>query len=239
MHDGQVVLRRERAHHALRQIEHGPDLRHAGPVEVRHRLEAADPPLEQQTHQERLDGVVIVVAERHLGKALLQQRLIQRPAAHLGAQRAGIVFLPVLEDDRPDLRLHAGIRHAEALTQACDRREIHAAEAHVDRDGREVIGIGHIFPQRRQKRQQRQRILAAGHADGDAVARLDHPVILDAAAHESHHSLHANSSVFSKNCPLSICEYPGEKRSIREFFRRKMKFPNFVLDSRFFLWYKE
>ena len=117
VHDGQVVLRRERAHHALCQIEHGADLRHAGPIEVRHRLEAADPSLEQQAHQERLDGVVIVVAERHLGKALLQQRLIQRPAAHLGAQRAGIGLFALLEHDSADLGLFYVLGHVQFLAQ--------------------------------------------------------------------------------------------------------------------------
>ena len=73
----------------------------------------------------------------------------------------------------------------------------HAVEAHARRarlnghgDDPERLGIKAAQPRERGERE--ERILAAGDADGDGIARLDHVVILDAAAHEAQNFLHGS-----------------------------------------------
>ena len=85
MHDRKLLFGSKIAHHAFRQIQHRPDLRYAAAVEIGHGLEAAQTALKQQTHQERLHCVVIVMPQRNLMKALLQQCLIQCAAPHFCA----------------------------------------------------------------------------------------------------------------------------------------------------------
>ena len=190
MHDRQPLTRSEIAHHALGQIEHRPDLRDARAVEVCHGLEAAQPPLEEQAHQERLDRVVIVVPQRDLGKAQPQKLLIQRAAPHLGAHGAGIFLPAIVENDRPDLSLDRVEGHVQPLTKRRHARKIHAGQSHVDRDGRQLERLRVILAKRRQQHQQRQRVLPAGNAHGDPVVRLDHVIIVGAAPHKTHQLLH-------------------------------------------------
>ena len=225
MHNGKPLLLCEIAHHLFRQVEHGADLRHAGAVEIRHGLKAAQPAFKKQAHQEGLHGVVMMMPQRDLFEALLQKRLIQRPAAHLCAHGAGILFLPVVKNHRADLRDDTAVRHAETAAVFLHRAEIHARQPHVDGNGRQLVGPRIVFPQRRQQRQKRQRILAAGNADGDLIVGLYHAVVVNAAPHQTHHSLHlARSPHKSVFCLLSISEKTGEKQRIREFSRRKMNF---------------
>ena len=141
MHDRQPLLLCEAAHHALRQIEQRADLRHPRAVEVGHGLEAAQPSLEQQAHQERLYRVIVVMPERDLGKALIRQRLVQRAPAHFGAHGAGVFLLAVVKDDRPDLRFDDPERHLQFLAQRADRGKVHPLQPHVDRDRRQLIGL--------------------------------------------------------------------------------------------------
>ena len=186
---GELLLRGKAAHHPFGQVEHRADLRHAHAVEIGHGLEAAQPSLKDQAHQERLHRIVVVVAEGDLGKALLRQGFIQCPAAHLRAHRAGIFLLAIVKNDRPDLRLHLRERHVQLFAQRRDGRKVHP-KPHVDRDRRQLKRLRIVFAQRRQQRQERQRVLPARHAHGDFIVRRDHAVVVRAAPHQSHQSLH-------------------------------------------------
>ena len=50
--------------------------------------------------------------------------------------------------------------------------------------------LGTVFPHLRQQVQKRQRVLSARNADRDAVALLDHMIVLNAAAKLPHQFLH-------------------------------------------------
>ena len=78
----------------LPAVQQGADLGDAGAVQVRHRLEARRCALEQQVHQQSLDGVVIVVAQGDLVAARGERRGVQRAFAHFGAGvKASIIFV--------------------------------------------------------------------------------------------------------------------------------------------------
>ena len=135
-----------------------------------------------------------------LGIAQLRQRLVQRAAPHFRAHGAGILLLAVVKNNGADLGLDDVERDAQALTIFRDGRKIHPLQTHVDGDGRQLIGTRIVFPHGRQQSQQGQRVLAAGHADGNPVVGGDHTVVVGAPPHQSHHSLH-NQHPF---CPKFI-----------------------------------
>ena len=125
------------------------------------------------------------MAERELCDATRAERGTQRAAAHLGAQGAGIVLLAHVEHDLFDVRFQAGVRHAKRFAQLCHRREIHAVEPELDRDGLERKRLRIVPAQLVERHEQHERILAARDADGDGVARRDHVIILHAPAHQT------------------------------------------------------
>ena len=135
----------------LADVEHGPDLRDAGAAEVGHGLKAADAALVEKAHKEGLDRVVKVVAEGDLVAAKRKQHVVERAAAHLRAHRAGVPFVPVVEDDGADLGLFDLIRHLQLLAQRRHRREIHPRQPHVDRDGLQLVMRRIVPPQRGQQ----------------------------------------------------------------------------------------
>ena len=153
------------------------------------RLEAADPALVNQTHEKGFHGIVIVVAQGKLMKALIHQRLIQRAPAHFGAHRAGVLFLPIVEDNGADLRFHNGIGHIQFFAQLRDFRIIHA-KAHIDGDCLQLEILIMIAPQRRQKLQKHQRILSSGDAYGDFISVFDHGIVFHAPANQADKFLH-------------------------------------------------
>ena len=190
MHNRQVFARGKVLHRLLADIEHRADLRHARAAQIRHGLEAADAPLVEQAHQKRLHRVVVVVAQRDLFVTARDDQLVERPAAHLCAHRAGVLLLTEVKDDGADLGALAHVRYLQLFTQRRDRRKIHPAQAHVDGERLEREGLGVIPAQRSERHEQRQRILAARYADGNFIACVNHMVIVDAPAHQAHHSLH-------------------------------------------------
>ena len=151
MDDGQLVFFCKMRNGLFADIEHGPDLRDAGAAEIGHGLKAADAALIQKAHEECFDRVVKVVPKRNFVAAQLQKHVVQRAAAHFRAHRAGIFFVPVIEDDRADLRLFDLIRHVQLRAQLRHRGKIHARQAHVDGDGLQLIRDGIIPPQRGQQ----------------------------------------------------------------------------------------
>ena len=105
------------------RVDQRPDLRDAGAVEEGHGPKAAQPPLEEQGQQEGLHRVVKVVAERELGDPARADRVVERAAAHLRAQRAGVVLLPHVEDDLLDVGLAAGVGDAQRGAELRHRRD--------------------------------------------------------------------------------------------------------------------
>ena len=144
-----------------RQIQQRPDERDSSAVKKGYRLEAGDAALIKQRKHIGLHHVVKVVAERDLFAAGGLRGFVQRATAHLGAQRAGVLLLADIEDDRANLGRDADIFHAQLVAQRLDRREIHLRVAHLERDGHDLEFLGVKCPQLRQRDEQRERILAA------------------------------------------------------------------------------
>ena len=149
--DGQLVFFRKMRDGLFAYVEHGPDLRDAGAAEIRYGLKAADAALVKKAHEKRFDGIVKVMAQRDLVAAQFQQHIVQRAPAHFCAHGAGVLLVPVLENDRADLRLFDLIWHVQLRAQLRHRGKIHARQAHVDGDGLQLIRDGIIPPQRGQQ----------------------------------------------------------------------------------------
>ena len=117
MDDGELFPRGKARYGLFADVEHRADLRDAGAAEIRDRLEAGDAALVEQAHEERLDRVVIVVAQGNFIVALLAHQVVQRAAAHLCAHGAGVLLLAIVENDRADLRLLHKIGHVQPRAQ--------------------------------------------------------------------------------------------------------------------------
>ena len=163
-------------------VQQRPDLGHAGAVQIRYRLEAADAALEQQVHQQRLHRVVIVMAQGDLVDAPLRQGGVQAAPPQLGTQRAGVLFPALLKEDLIHRHLDPGIGHLQRLTQLCHAAEVHAGHPHLQSDGLHREGNGIELPQPRQRRQRQQAVLSAADAHRHTVSRLDHMIVLHTPA---------------------------------------------------------
>ena len=141
-----------------------------------------------------------MVAERDLFAARGLCGLVQRAAAHLGAQRTGVFLLADVEDDRADLGRNADVLDAQLVAQRPDGGKVHLRVAHLERDRDDLELLRIERAQLCQRDQQRERVLAAGHADRDAVAVLDHMVMVHRAADVREHFLHGLCLVFLCFC---------------------------------------
>ena len=177
----------------LLAVQQGPYLGDIRPIQICHRLEAADAALKQQVHQKRLHRVVVVVAQRDLADAPLCQSGVQAPPPQLGAQGAGVLLLSLPEHDVVHRHRDADVGHVQLLAVVRHRREVHVRHPRLQRDGLHLKRLGVERPQPRQRRQRQQTVLAAGHADGHRLPRLDHVVVLHTAADKPQYMLHTAS----------------------------------------------
>ena len=69
-----------------------------------------------------------------------------------------------------------------------DTRKIHTLKAHIHGDGNHLKGIWVKAAHFGKRTKEREGILAARNANGNAVARLDHIIVLARAAHVAQHS---------------------------------------------------
>ena len=176
-------------HRLFMDIKHGADLGNAGAVQVGYRLEAADPALIDERHQEGFHRVIVVVAQRQLVAAPVKQGLIEGAAAHLGAHGAGIFFLSVVKNNGADFGFYHGVGHLQLFAQGFYPAVVHP-QAHIDGDGLQGKGFVVVAPQGGQEFQQHQRILAPGNTYGNFISIFNHIVIFHAPANQAHQSLH-------------------------------------------------
>ena len=162
-------------------IKHGPDLGNARAVQVGHRLKAANAALIDETHQEGLHGVIIMVPQGQLIESLRHQRLIQSAPAHFGAHGAGVLLLAIVKNNGADFRLDHGIRDLQFPAHFGDAAVIHA-KAHINGNGLQLKTFIMVLPQGRQKLQQHQGILAAGNTYGNFISVFNHRVVFHAPA---------------------------------------------------------
>ena len=161
-----------------------------------------------------------MVAERELIQVPLTQDVVERAAAHLRAQRAGVILLAHIEDDLLDISFDAGVRYIELPAQLAHGREVHALEAQLYRHGLKLERLRVIFSQAVQRKEQDHAVLPAGHADSHAVARLYHAVIVHGAADGSGKVTQCVSHGFSPSAKQKIefrfQQHSGEIQSICE-----------------------
>ena len=155
----------------LPAVQQGADLGDAGAVQVRHRLEAADAPLEQQVHQQRLDGVVIVVAQGDFPDAQVRKGRVQAAPPQLGAQGAGVLLPPLLKHNIVHRHRDADVRHVQLFAVIRHRLKAHARHPRLQRDGLHLKRLGVEFPQPRQRRQRQQEVQ---HSQGQHCLPLRH-----------------------------------------------------------------
>ena len=166
----------------LPAVQQRADLGDARAVQIRHRLEAADAPLEEQIHQQRFDGIVVVMPQCDLVDPPLRQRRIQAAPPQLGAEGAGVLFFALFKYDLVYRHMDAGVRDLQLPAQLRHGVKAHARRAGLQRDGLQLKGDGIEVPQPGQSRQGQQAVLAAGDAHGHLVPGLDHVIVLHAAA---------------------------------------------------------
>ena len=145
-----------------------------------------------------------MVTERELVQVPLTQDVIERAAAHLRAQRAGVILLAHIKDDLLDISFDAGVRYIEFLAQLAHGREVHALEAQLYRHGLKLERLRVRLPQAVEREEQDHAVLPAGHADSHAVARLYHAVIVHGAADSSGKVTQCVSHGFSPSAKQKI-----------------------------------
>ena len=131
-----------------------------------------------------------MVAQGDLVQAQPVQLCAQGAPAELGAQGAGILLLPVDEDDLVDGHADQVVGHLQLLAQPGDGGKVHARRAAVDGDRRHLEPLGVEAAQLRQGGQGEHGVLAAAHAHGHRVAALNHVVIFHAPADQGQDMLH-------------------------------------------------
>ncbi len=146
--------------------------------------------------------------ERDLVAAAFHRRIVQSSPPQLRAECAGTAFVAVLKDDFSDVRMDHGKVHADPLRKGLDPRGVHRLEPQIEHYGADLkIRIGKALIQLHRFHKQ-QGILAAGNADADLVAVLDHMVTFirsaDAAKNSLHPSVSASPAVSGRRSAVSI-----------------------------------
>ena len=191
-HDGEARLLHGSAHLLLGGEEERPDEGQAPVGQLRHRRKAADAALPPEIHVKGLDGVVEVMAQRHLVAAQLFGGGMESAPAQIGAERAGIFLLSVVEDDGADEGAAHLVGHTVLPEKGFQRGVVHrlAPELGVEGDGCHLKGKAEVLPQLRKAHRQGYAVLAARNAHEDAVAGGKHLILLDGFAHQAAEPLH-------------------------------------------------
>ena len=146
----------------------------------------------KQIHYKSLHRIVIMVPQCNFVAAELLGRIVQRSAAHPGAQAAGIGFFSGLEHNRPNFRFQYMIRHSHTLAHLPDRPIVGALPIPpwIQCDANQLKWNADKFLQSSQSSRQRNRILSAADSHSNPIARFNHPVFLNGFAHIPHNPLH-------------------------------------------------
>ena len=112
--------------------------------------------------------------------------------AQIGAERAGIFLLSVVEDDGADEGAAHLVGHTVLPEKGFQRGVVHrlAPELGVEGDGCHLKGKAEVLPQLRKAHRQGYAVLAARNAHEDAVAGGKHLILLDGFAHQAAEPLH-------------------------------------------------
>ena len=165
------------------EIDHGADQPHLGAVVPEFGLEAAEASVAQQIHQAGFDDVVEIVPERQLVAAGLLGGGVEDAAAQVGAEAAGRFFPLDVEDVFDRVGDHVQ-RHFQRVAEILQRRGVPCAVGHVDAESLQVVFDRAVGLDEFEDVEQQQAVLAAGNADGDAVAGRDHVVPVNGSSRQ-------------------------------------------------------
>lgn len=126
-----------------------------------------------------------MVTEGELVASARFERVVQSPAPHFGAERAGVFLLPDVENDLADIGLHARIGNSDTAAKLRDRRIVHFTVAKLDCDGFEIEALRVIAPELRERAEKNKAVLSPRDANRNAVAVLYHAVVVNALAHDA------------------------------------------------------
>ncbi len=150
--------------------------------QIRDGGETPDTSFKGEIHHKRLYRIVLVMPQRHLVAPLRFGFGVQGASAHFGAQGAGIALFSYIENDIGDLRMYRYIGDLQGSAKRLDRRKIHIGQSDVHRDGDKLEGLGVKRTEFCQRAQQNKGVLTARDPHGDAVALVDHVIIVHGAA---------------------------------------------------------
>ena len=157
---------------------HGADEFHAGEVSAlqlgHHGLILAGV---EHAHEDGLDHIVVVMAEGNFVAAQLLRMAVEIAAAHARAQIAGGFFDFI--DRVKNLRLEDGQRNAEKLCVALDERAVRVAVTRVHDQKDQFEGNFIAALELLKELRHQHGVFAAGDADRDFVAGLNHLIVDD------------------------------------------------------------
>ena len=167
-----------------------PDHVHARALQPGVRLEAIKTAFEEQAEHGGLDHVVFVVREGHDVAAQRFGGGVQRAAAEIGTEGAGVVLLPDVKYDLGDLGVNDLQRHLQAFAEGAERRVVNALEPqrHVHRLQLKMLRVEP--PQLGKYRQQRHAVLAPGQPHTHPGSLFNHIVVLHRLSGQAEQALH-------------------------------------------------
>ncbi len=179
---GKPALFREIDDVLFLRVKERADERQPTVREIGHGRKASEPPFEEEIHHKGLDGIVVVVTERHLVAPCRLCFRVEGASAHFGTERAGVRLLSDVENDLCDLGRDDAVLHAERVAKCAHGRKMLPLKTHVDRNGDHIVRLRIEAAHLGKSGEQCQGILSSRDPDGDAVAVLDHAVIINGAA---------------------------------------------------------
>ena len=202
-------------------VDQRTDHRDVLSVEMGERKKTVDASLIQKREHIGLDDIILMMTERNRAAAVGERRVVKRAAPEIGAERTGIGFFADVKHDLADVGFFQNKFDIQLIAESGDRGEIHIRKADIQRNCFEVEPVGIEPPQICQRKQQGERILSAGDADGDAVAVSNHMIIICRAADIREQFLHAKylqCAAFSNNLRRLFYCTAGDGMLYREKF---------------------
>ena len=115
---------------------------------------------------------------------------MKRPTAHFRAKRAGVGLAPDVEDNLGYVGFDELVFYSVAAAELLYLGIVRALEAHVHRDGEELVFFRVKKPHFGKRGNEGEGILSARNTDGNSVAFLYHSIVVHSPPDEAEHSFH-------------------------------------------------
>ena len=98
------------------------------------RMKGMEPAFLEKGHEQRIDYILPVMAECQFAASQFHACIGKNRAAHFGAQRTGILFLPVIKNNPSDIRFSDLIRDFQLPAQFTDAFQVKRFQPHIHRN---------------------------------------------------------------------------------------------------------